>query len=40
MKSELELYVRVNNLFDKLYYSQWGLPESGSEFWGGIKLNL
>jgi len=40
MKSELELYARVNNLFDKLYYSQWGLPESGSEFWGGIKLNL
>jgi len=37
---DVELYVRANNIFDKLYFSQWGLPESGSEFWGGIKINL
>lgn len=36
----MEVYARLNNLFDKLYFTQWGLPESGSEFWGGIKLNL
>ena len=31
----VELYFRVNNIFDKLYYSQWGLPEAGRQFWGG-----
>ena len=39
-KHNVEIYTRVNNLFDKLYFSQWGLPESGSELWGGVKINL
>jgi len=31
----VELYFRANNIFDKLYFSQWGLPEAGRQFWGG-----
>ena len=37
---KVEIYSRVNNLFDKLYFSQWGLPESGLEIWGGIKMKF
>lgn len=39
-KYKVEIYSRVNNVFDKLYFSQWGLPESGREFWGGVKMIL
>ncbi len=34
-----EFYFRINNLFDILYYPQWGLPEAGREIIGGIKFN-
>ncbi len=37
---ESEFYFRINNLFDKLYYPQWGLPDPGREFLGGIKFNF
>lgn len=39
-KYKVEIYTRVNNLFDKLYFSQWGLIESGREIWGGIKMKF
>ncbi len=39
-KHKVEIYTRANNLFDKLYFTQWGLPESGSELWGGVKINF
>ncbi len=35
----IQTFVRVNNLFDKLYYTQWGLPERGRETLIGLKLN-
>jgi outer membrane cobalamin receptor len=38
--AKLELSIRVNNLFDKLYYSQWGLPEAGRSFVIGGALEL
>lgn len=36
----LEPFLRVNNFLDKIYYSQWGLPEAGRQFWAGFKLQL
>jgi iron complex outermembrane receptor protein len=33
-----EFFIRVNNLLDKIYFTQWGLPEAGREFFGGVKL--
>ncbi|MFA7287820.1 MAG: TonB-dependent receptor [Melioribacteraceae bacterium] len=38
-KYNLELFLRVNNIFDKLYYTQWGLPDAGREFRIGLSLN-
>ncbi len=35
-----ELYFRINNIFDKLYYTQFGLPEAGRELTIGIKSKL
>ncbi len=35
-----EFYLRINNLFDKLYYPQFGLPEAGREFLGGVNIEL
>jgi iron complex outermembrane receptor protein len=35
----LELSFRVNNIFDKLHYTQWGLPEAGREFRIGLSLS-
>lgn len=35
-----EVFFRINNLFDKLYYTQWGLPEAGRQFFGGINFNF
>ena len=35
-----DIFIRVNNIFDKLYYSQWGLPEPGREVIGGMSINF
>jgi len=34
-----EAFFRVSNLFDKLYFTQWSLPEPGRQFQFGLKLN-
>ncbi len=36
----LNTYVRVNNLFDNLYYTQWGLPEAGRQFFAGTSFEF
>lgn len=36
----IEFYFRINNLFDKLYYTQWGLPDPGREFIGGFNIKF
>ncbi len=36
----LEFYSRVDNLFDKLYYRQLGLPEEGRSFTAGITIKF
>jgi vitamin B12 transporter len=36
----LNTYIRVNNLFDKLYYTQWGLPEAGRQFFAGVAIDF
>jgi len=38
--AELEAYVRANNIFDSLYYTQWSLPEAGRQFFTGISLKF
>jgi len=38
--SYLNAYIRANNIFDKLYYTQWGLPEAGRQFFLGASLNF
>jgi len=38
--SSLEFFFRVNNIFDKLYYTQWGLPEAGRQFFIGTTLTF
>ncbi|MBL1213098.1 MAG: TonB-dependent receptor [Ignavibacteriae bacterium] len=38
--TNLEIFFRVNNIFDKLYYTQWGLPEAGREFFAGFSLEF
>ncbi len=35
---ETEVFFRVNNLFDRLHYSQWGIPSEGRAFKAGITL--
>jgi iron complex outermembrane receptor protein len=35
-----QIYVRVNNIFDKLYYTQWSLPEPGRQLWGGLSIDF
>jgi len=35
-----KIFFRINNLTDKLYYTQFGLPEAGREFIFGIKTNF
>lgn len=37
---KLQVFIRVNNIFDKLYYTQWSLPEAGRQFWGGITAEF
>ncbi len=39
-KSNLELFARVNNIFDKLHYTQLGLPEAGQQFFVGIDFQF
>ncbi|HOI28954.1 MAG TPA: TonB-dependent receptor [Melioribacteraceae bacterium] len=38
--SGLEVYFRINNLFDRLYYTQFGLPESGRQFFLGANFEF
>jgi len=38
--TKLEIYFRGNNLFDKLYYGQWSLPEAGRQFFGGVSVKF
>ncbi len=35
---ETEIFIRVNNLFDRIYYSQWGIPAEGRAVKGGISI--
>ncbi len=37
--TNMEAFFRVNNLFDKLFFTQWSLPEPGRQFQFGLKLN-
>lgn len=39
-KTAIDSYVRINNLTDKLYYTQWGLPETGREIRAGLSFDL
>ena len=36
----LAFFIRANNIFDKLYYSQWGLPEAGRQFFAGLNFEF
>lgn len=33
------MYLRVNNLLDTFYYSEYGIPMPGREFLLGIRIN-
>ncbi len=35
---DFEFYLRANNIFDRLYYTQFGLPEAGRQFLIGLNL--
>jgi len=35
-----QFYGRVNNIFDELYYTQWGLPEAGRQFTLGVNFEF
>lgn len=36
----IDTYLRLNNLTDKLYYTQWGLPETGRELRAGLSFDF
>ena len=38
--NKIDLFIRTNNLFDKLYYAKWGLPEEGRNFRAGVSFEL
>lgn len=38
--SNLETYLRVNNIFDRLYYTQFGLPEAGRQIFVGANFEF
>lgn len=38
--SNLETYIRINNLFDRLYYTQFGLPEAGRQIFLGANFEF
>ena len=37
---QLQFFGRINNIFDKLYYTQWGLPEAGRQFYAGLNFSF
>ena len=39
-KNIVEIFCRVNNIFDKLYYTQVGLPEAGREYFVGFDFKF
>ena len=39
-KSQFTLYLRISNIFDQLYYSEYGIPMPGREITLGLKLQL
>jgi iron complex outermembrane receptor protein len=39
-ESNLEIFVRFNNLFDRLYYTQFGLPEAGRQIFAGANFEF
>lgn len=38
--NKIEFFFRANNIFDELYYTQFGLPEAGREFFVGLNYNF
>jgi iron complex outermembrane receptor protein len=36
--SKIELYLRLNNIFDRLHYTQFGLPEAGRQIFAGANF--
>lgn len=38
--NKLEVFLRGNNIFDKLYYTQWSLPESGRRLFFGVSIDF
>lgn len=36
--SKVEMYLRINNLWDRLYYTQFGLPEAGRQIFAGANF--
>ncbi|MBU0558295.1 MAG: TonB-dependent receptor plug domain-containing protein [Bacteroidetes bacterium] len=39
-ESTLIIFARINNIFDKLYFTQWSLPEPGRQFWIGSSIEF
>jgi len=39
-KQTIQFFGRVNNIFDELYYTQWGLPEAGRQFLVGANFEF
>jgi len=35
-----QIYLRINNAFDKNYFSEYGIPMPGRELVGGIKIHI
>lgn len=38
--SKIELYLRLNNIFDRLHYTQFGLPEAGRQIFAGANFSF
>jgi len=38
--SKMEVFVRINNIFDRLYYTQFGLPEAGRQIFVGANFEF
>lgn len=38
--SKIEVFARMNNIFDQLYYTQFGLPEAGREYFIGLNYKF
>ncbi len=39
IKNSLAVYIRINNLLDEFYYSEYGIPMPGREFFLGLKID-